>query len=200
MLANQHHPQTIPAITLPTGAPPVQLPLQSRAHTRIGSSIELTGLSIDGYLQLGSEAPATVVQIAIYKADMQLDTVTLLPTLSQIRLRREIDGTERTNKVMSKTWVLNHRAENASVKVPVNLYYRFKAGKRIKYNDGQTTTFPSSEAHYQDDRYYMVIRSDKPDLVVGGGIPASIPNSQLNAVLDANVTFCGKYTAYYRDS
>ena len=200
-----HHPQTVPA-TIPVGVGPAPVPLQSFHHTRIGDTIEMTGLSISGWLTLGKDCPTAAVKISIYKSEQTISPFvpagtypfTLLPRCNEMVVRRSIPNTEKLNKVTSRRWVINHKAGETTTTFPIKIWVPFK-GKRVKYNPGQPTDFPTNEASYMDDRYYAIFQSSVPDEVPGGGFGLLLPNAQYQDLLDRNVQFKGKFMAYYRD-
>lgn len=193
----QHHPQTTP--TFQIGAP-AGSPIESGPRTRIGDSIDMTGLDVSGYITLGKDLSNAAVHIGLYKADQTLNSVTYLPKLNEMEIRRELDNTERPNKIVSRTFMLNHGAQNTTTRRKFRLYHRFKKPRRVKYNQGQTSDQVVNEARYQDDRYYLVMYSDVPDEVVAGGISPNQAASTYEALLDKNVSWQGRFTCYYRDS
>lgn len=201
MLKLQHHPQTVPTFNLGTGLGGATI--ESGPRTRIGDTIEMTGLDVSGYITLGKTLEHATVHIGLYKADQTLvnGVVPLLPKLSGMQIRRQIDFTEVPNKIVSKTFTINHSANSTSTRRKFQLYHRFKKSRRVKYNDGQTSDQTINEARYMDDRYYLVMYSDRPDLQITGGIPPNqIVAADYKQYLDDNVQFIGRYTAYYRDS
>lgn len=197
-LALQHHPQTTPSYQIGTGA--AGQPIESGPRTRTGDTIAMTGLDVSGYIELGKDLSNAAVHIGLYKADQELDAVVLLPDLNEFKIRRQIDNSERPNKISSRTMVLNHRSADHGTRRKFQLYHRFKKPRRVKYNDGQTSDQTINQARYQDDRYYLVAYSDVPDEVTSGGIAAGQPASDYQSVLDKNVSFWGRFTAYYRDA
>lgn len=191
----QHHPQTVPTYQIGAAAGSV---IESGPRTRVGDTIEMTGLDICGYLTLGKGLANATVHIGLYKADVTVNTVPLLPRLDAMTIRRQHDFTEVPNKITSRTFTLNHSANGTATRRKFQIYHRFKKPRRVKYNQGQTSDQTINEARYMDDRYYLVMFSDTPDEVVGGGIGIH-PVAQLQQLLDKNITFYGRYTAYYRD-
>lgn len=197
----QHHPITYPTNVDTTGQAGDKK-VFSGAGRREGDTIMLKGLGLKGYLCLGKSCPNARVHVGIYKSESNLtDPQTFLPELDGFQLRREIDTTEKLNGTKcGKTYTLNHRANDQEVKVPINLY--LPVNKRIKYGKNQpvVSTGVMSQIYYDDLRYYLVMYSDAKDQVLTGGISTTLPNSDLDKVLDTHPTFYGRWVAYYRDA
>ncbi len=198
-VAIQHHPQTFPyADDAGQGAAQVI----TGAATRAGQTIQLKGLAVKGFLVLGKNCPNARVHIGIYKAESTLNQpFSYLASLDGMELRRQIPHFEKLNKTKcGKTWTLNHRSAEDSLKVPVNLY--LKIGKRVRYNEKQPAMVvqsPMDQQWYTDDRYYLVAYSDVPNADPQTGIPNNVPNLQLITELEKWPRFYGSFRAYYRD-
>lgn len=197
----QHHPITYPTNVDTTGQAGDKK-VFSGAGRREGDTIMLKGLGLKGYLCLGKSCPNARVHIGFYKSENSLtDPQNLLPELDGFQLRREIDTTEKLNGTKAgKTYTLNHRANEQEVKVPINMY--LPVNKRIKYGKNQpvVSTGVMSQIYYDDLRYYLVMYSDAKDQVLTGGIATTLPNSDLQKVIDTHPTFYGRWVAYYRDA
>lgn len=198
----QNHPMTYPFETDLTGQTGVNLKVNTGKGYREGDTIVLKGIGLKGYMCLGKDIANARVYAGFHKAEQTIvNPQGYLPELDGMVVRREIDSTEKLNGTKeSKTWTLNHRANDQEIKIPVNLY--LKVQKRIRYNKNQ----PDKDAGvmdqiwYEDLRYYLVMYSDCPDDVLTGGIPNNIPNANMQQILDRFPTFYGRFTAYYRDS
>lgn len=198
----QHAPITYPASTAIAQPQPANLKLSSGSGYRIGDTIHLKAIALKGYLMLGKSCPNAKVSASFHKAEQTLtDPVRYLPPLNGLTIRRSIDDTEKLNGTkVHKTWMLNHKAENQEVKIPVNLYLR--VDKRIRYNKNQPDVDAGvmDQIWYDDLRYYLILYSDVKDEVQLGGIGTNVPNAQLQDVIDRFPTFYGRWTAYYRDA
>lgn len=196
-----HHPITYPTEVDTQGQAGLKK-VVSGAGRREGDTIILKGLGLKGYLCLGKSCPNARVHIGIYKSENNInDPQLLLPELDGFQLRREIDTTEKLNGTKcQKTYTLNHRANEQEVKIPVNMY--LPVNKRIKYGKNQPVASAGvmQQIWYDDLRYLLVMYSDAKDMVLTGGIPNTLPNSDLDKVLDTHPTFYGRWVAYYRDA
>lgn len=192
------HPYT----ALLTAEPPANVGdnqlINSAAGSRIGNSINLTGISLKGYIIYPRTIDAgTVIRANVYHAkhDLDLNLIDYEPSLHCDEIPRELDDVNQVSKVMGKTWILNHRYGGADMKVPVRLYKSFgKAGKRIDYNDIPNTPAECKLVDFKSSRYLLSMTSDVPMPSAGMSVPPTAGQIELFP------QFYGQFTAYYRDA
>lgn len=197
-LRSQHHPQTFPV----TSNGPAQ-PILSGKETRVGDTIEMTALLVQGYFKLGANLDNATVRVSLAHACATIqDPAFLLPDVNGMQIRRTIDNTEELNILKNKYFTINHNAggNDREKRLNFKIYFKFKKPRRIRYNEGQNTAFPINQNSYQDHRYYLIVKSDVPDPNPNGGLNPNTPNAQLDQVLSNSLQFYARWTAYYKDA
>lgn len=187
------HPFTVRPPVITTGA--VQT-VDSGRGTRIGDTVNLTGIALKGTLVFPKEIDHGVrVSISIYRADSVLsqDLYKYEFDLNNETNTRMIDDSEKIHKVAQKSWLLNHTSGSQTIKRNVSMYIKFKNGKRIRYNEDLVHAQGCSLLDFQDTRYLCSMRSD----VNGPAIFSDPVNANTR---NAYPQFYGKWVCYYRDS
>lgn len=189
-----YHPFTFKTQLDPNGST-----VNSGPSTRIGDTVEVTGLSIRGWLKFPSQIDVgEEVRFAIYRVDQVLakSLWEYEVPLNRMLIPRQIDDHEKLHKVFVKSYRLNHKTGSQTMRVPVNIYKRFKKSKRIRFNETVVSDVSVHLTDYADDRYLLSITSTVP--APPNGVFNPLPPTP--AERNNYPQFAGNFICYYRDS